>query len=263
MPQPTTLRYYADFISRRGRHWHIEILQDHTRGNLHKVYPQELSLPAYEPLVIEWDEAARHDPLRPSRATLTAESPTDRTFLHLFQAPAGSVLLNVYYHTTPHSATPTLYWQGYLDPELYEEPYTRASGYDVMLTFTDLGILSRMTPRIWNRAYTPIRSLIRSIISRAGLQNSTDTALCVSYINNNNNTVAHANTDGGPVFHDYVPAAHSATSRQTNSSSTPCATSAKVQTSTHSSHTWHNPTATSSSNTWEKYTASTPHTSTS
>ena len=203
MPQPTTLRYYADFISRRGRHWHIEILQDHTRGNLHKVYPQELSLPAYEPLVIEWDEAARHDPLRPSRATLTAESPTDRTFLHLFQAPAGSVLLNVYYHTTPHSTQPILYWQGYLDPELYEEPYTRASGYDVMLTFTDLGILSRMNPRIWNRAYTPIRSLIRSIISRAGLQNSTGTAMCVSYINNNNNTVTHVNTDGGPVFHDY------------------------------------------------------------
>ena len=97
----------------------------------------ELRMPADEPLVIEWQETAKEDPVVSSAATLRVISPGDRTYEGLYAIEPGSVRMDVYREGA-------LYWSGAMDTELYEEPYATTEGYEVELTFTDMGILERL-----------------------------------------------------------------------------------------------------------------------
>lgn len=128
------LRYAGEFLSRAGVVWRCEILQeaDVPFGGV-----GALEFPADEPLVIEWPEKGKEEPLCGSTATLTVISPGDRTYADLYTVKPGTIRLDVLRNGS-------LYWSGCLDPEFYEEPYDKGSGYDVTLTFSDFGILDRV-----------------------------------------------------------------------------------------------------------------------
>lgn len=97
----------------------------------------ELQFPANEPLLLEWEEESKEQPIVGSVATLTLLSPGDRTYENLYSIAAGKIRMDVYRNGL-------LYWSGALDPEFYEEPYATEQDYEVSLTFSDFGILDRL-----------------------------------------------------------------------------------------------------------------------
>lgn len=125
--------FCGQFVSRSNVLWEVIIWgeQDQSPAQV-----GELTFPAEQPLVIEWSEASKEEPLCPSSATLRIISPSDRTYQHLYTIEAGRIGMDV-------KRGDALYWRGTLDAELYEEPYERLSDYVVELTFSDFGLLDR------------------------------------------------------------------------------------------------------------------------
>ncbi|MDE6802035.1 MAG: hypothetical protein K2J06_04630, partial [Muribaculaceae bacterium] len=145
--------YQGSFVSIGGTVYRCEI---HKRG--YKGEIGELTFPDESPLTLTWEETGKEEPVQGSYATLTIESPGDRTYIDLFTLEAGDITLRVY-------RDGELYWSGCLDPELYEEPYERAFGYDVELTFSDFGILKRLN---WDgTGYISVDHIIRASIDAA------------------------------------------------------------------------------------------------
>ena len=127
------LRYSGEFLSLHGDVWRCEILQE----SVSAFQVGDLVFPADEPLSIEWDERSPEEPVCGSMATLTIESPGDRTYADLYTETPGDIRLDVYRNNV-------LYWSGCLDTETYHEPYDRYDHYDVELTFYDFGPLGRI-----------------------------------------------------------------------------------------------------------------------
>lgn len=150
------LRYWGEFLTVKSRTVRIEIWKEDFAGEA-----EELRFPADDPLVIEWAEADKLEPVLSSSATLKIESESDRQFLdELYTVEAGSVILKVYIGGS-------LYWSGSLDTELYEEPYSMLKGYDVTVTFQDFAILDRLK---YDRSDTcSIKDLIEFCIGKAQL----------------------------------------------------------------------------------------------
>ena len=145
------INYSGEFVSLSGVVWRVDILTDtpvHTVG--------ELTFGG-DPLEIAWSDTSKHEPICPSSATLTLISPGDRSYIGLYTEDATGVRMDVY-------RGDSLYWRGFLDPEFYEEPYTSDQGYDVTLTFTDFGVLSRCNYEGYGRRQ--VLELIRMIFSR-------------------------------------------------------------------------------------------------
>lgn len=141
MSKPVIKRTYVhwrgSFVAIGGTVWEVEILRPEKVLN-----PVELSFPADEPLVVEWDDITPESTVTGSTATLKVISATDREFTDLYVRHPGEVRLAVW-RRNPDD-TRTLYWQGSLDPEFYEEPYETLQGYDVTLTFSDFGYMDRI-----------------------------------------------------------------------------------------------------------------------
>lgn len=131
-------RYSGEFLSRRGVTWRAEIWQE---AEVQFPVVDELRFPAECPLSIEWAHTDKEDVICGSTASLAIVSPGDRTYEDLYIVQPGLVRLDVYRNGN-------LYWSGTLDPEFYEEPYSEAKEYDVLLTFSDFGILDRMKYRL-------------------------------------------------------------------------------------------------------------------
>ena len=151
------LRYAGEFLSKGGTAWRCEILQE---ADLPFDEVGELAFPAGEPLILEWPERSKEEPLCGSTATLTVISPGDRTYADLYTVKPGTIRLDVY-------RAGVLYWSGCLDPEFYEEPYDRGSGYDVTLTFSDFGILDRI--RCGLEGMPTLESYFQEALSASGL----------------------------------------------------------------------------------------------
>lgn len=120
-----------------------------------------LSFTGDEPLVIEWPEKAKDEPICGSTATLNLLSPGDRTYIDLYSIEVGRVRLDVYKNDA-------LYWSGMLDPEFYEEPYSMLKDYEVSLTFSDFGILERLKYNL--AGFKTLRELVDYAIGRSGIQ---------------------------------------------------------------------------------------------
>lgn len=127
------LKYYGEFVSENNTRYRVEI---HTTDS--GAVAQEIRFPYDEPLTIEWDTTDKITPIQSSIATLQILSETDRKFVDMYRIEAGSVTLTIY-------RAGNLYWRGTLDTEVYEEPYSYLTDYVVTLTFSDFGILDRMT----------------------------------------------------------------------------------------------------------------------
>lgn len=128
-----SLRYQGEFLSRDGVRWKVCLLQETDTP-----YPVvgEFHFPAEKPLVIEWKEVDKLEPVQASCATLTVVSKIDRQYIDLYTVEPGSVLLEVYRNGA-------LYWCGTMDTELYEEPFSYEKEYEVSMTFSDFAILER------------------------------------------------------------------------------------------------------------------------
>ena len=86
---------------------------------------------------LTWEKKDKIEVLIGASCTVRMVSPGDRTYIDLYTIKSGEIGLDIYRNGV-------LYWQGTLDAEFYEEPYQYASNYEVSLTFSDLGILSRL-----------------------------------------------------------------------------------------------------------------------
>ena len=128
------LRYAGEFYAVDGTVWRCEILQEAATAY---ASVGDLDFPADEPLTIEWDVRSPEKPVCGSMATLTIESPGDRTYADLYTEVPGAIRLDVYRDSS-------LYWSGCLDTETFHEPYDRYDHDDVRLTFYDFGHLGRI-----------------------------------------------------------------------------------------------------------------------
>lgn len=149
--------YRGLFGSRDNNQWDVRIFCERDAA------PEEigiLSFPGEEPLVIEWFERAKDEPVCGSTATLNLISPGDRTYIDLFSVEVGCVRLDVYRNDR-------LYWSGTLDPEFYEEPYSMLDDYDVTLTFSDFGILERLKYNL--AGFKTLKELVDYAMSRSGI----------------------------------------------------------------------------------------------
>lgn len=149
----------GSFEDREGHLWRCDIVRRAEVG----IRPRTMYM-SEKPLVIEWEDCAVEEPLQGSSATLTVESQHDRDFTDLYTLYTGAVILKVY-------RDGVLYWQGSLDPCQYEEPFERLNHYDVTLTFTDFGALSRLryerpTPE---RSRESLENLLGRSLKKAGI----------------------------------------------------------------------------------------------
>ena len=126
----------GEFVGFHGIVWRVDIWERVDEIDYGEE-PGELTFPAEEPVVIEWEERSKEEVICGSSCTLRIESPGDRTYAGLYSEKPGAVGVDVY-------KDDTLYWRGTLDTEQYEEPYERLDKYDVELTFSDFGAMERM-----------------------------------------------------------------------------------------------------------------------
>ena len=150
-------RYTAAFNSEQSVAWRIEIWQEGYQGEAEEAALGE------EPLVIEWPETDKLEPVQSSNATLQLYSDTDRQFLELYTVEAGSVRMDVYREGI-------LYWSGTLDTELYEEPYAFRTDYTVTLTFSDFAILDRLS--FDGTGFVSLKGLFTNILEKTGINYS-------------------------------------------------------------------------------------------
>nr|DAN45319.1 MAG TPA: hypothetical protein [Bacteriophage sp.]DAR83197.1 MAG TPA: hypothetical protein [Caudoviricetes sp.] len=129
-----SLRYQGEFLSRDGIRWKVRLLQE---SDAPYSVVGEFHFPAEKPLVIEWKEVDKLEPVQASCATLTVVSKVDRQYIDLYTMEVGSVLLEVYRNGV-------LYWCGTMDTELYEEPFSYEKEYEVSMTFSDFAMLERV-----------------------------------------------------------------------------------------------------------------------
>ena len=151
-----TIRFQGSFLALGGHTIKVEILKEGDAPFL-----DSLTFPADSPVKITWAEADKLQPVLSSSCTLRLESMTDRQFLdELYTEDSGSVQLKVY-------RDGNLYWSGTLDPEQYEEPYSRARNYDVDITFNDFARLDRI--KYDRHDDLPVKTLVEWIIGQSGV----------------------------------------------------------------------------------------------
>lgn len=153
------LRYQGEFFSVAGVLWRVEIWQD-----ADVPYPAvaELRFPAETPLVFEWAETDKLEPVQGSAATLEIVSKVNRQYKDLYTVEAGSIRMDAY-------RDDVLYWSGTLDTETYEEPFSYENEYEVKLTFSDFSLLDRMNFSL--RGTRSISVLIDNFIAETKINN--------------------------------------------------------------------------------------------
>lgn len=148
-------RYTGGFNSTGGTAYRFEVWKEGYGG----ICP-EVACSA-EPLVLEWAETDKLEPVQSSKASLNLYADTDRQFVDLYTIAAGSVRMDVY-------RDGALYWSGTLDPELYEEPFAYKTDYTVKVTFSDFAALERMA---WDKTgFMTLREVITCALTRSGIQ---------------------------------------------------------------------------------------------
>ena len=157
------MRYIGEFVNAENEQWKVEIFHDGDAATPAK----ELALADDDTLTIEWTETSKEDVVCGSTATVRVISPGDRSFTDLYTIEAGAICINIY-------RKEVLYWQGTLDPEFYEEPYSEMADYEVELTFSDFGILDRLKYNL--NGMQTIAAILRDALTRAkitGIVNET------------------------------------------------------------------------------------------
>lgn len=147
--------YWGEFRSVAGVLYRVEILSDDM-----PYAAQQIHFPYDTPVEIEWHEVDKLEPIQSSCLTLSLISESDRQFIDLYSVEVGKVRIDVYREGK-------LYWSGTLDPELYEEPYSKKQDYDVLFTFSDFAPLDR---KRWNKTgICSIQEIIDTCLESSGI----------------------------------------------------------------------------------------------
>ena len=85
------LMYRGQFASRDEKEYAVELYRDGYSGDV-----GDLSFRSESPLLIEWPETDKEEPLQGSTATLGLLSPGDMTYADLYTTKACSVVMDVY-----------------------------------------------------------------------------------------------------------------------------------------------------------------------
>lgn len=153
-------RYERTMPDRNDTEWRVEIWQ---MSDAPFQPVGRLELDADDPLLIDWEVRSKEEVICGSSATLRVISPGDRTYQDMYTIEPGSIRMDVY-------RDGSLYWSGTLDPEFYEEPYERASDYTVSLTFSDFGVLDRLSYGL--SEVRTLRELVDHCVERSGISTS-------------------------------------------------------------------------------------------
>lgn len=175
------LAYYGEFLDRQDESWRVEIRRTWTgEGDAPTdTEAKELAFPGDSPLVLEWMATEKHESVQPSSATLKVISETDREFIGLYTTRAASVRLDVLVpelHGDKYEWV--VFWSGTLDTELYEEPYSYGSGYEVELTFADFGVLSRLSYNLSGKK--TFLEILEAGLTASGIRFRGDVRECIS-----------------------------------------------------------------------------------
>lgn len=177
----TYLAYYGEFLDRQDASWRVEIRREWSgEGDAPAdTAAVELVFPGDSPLILEWTATEKHEPVQSSSATLRVISETDREFIGLYTTKAASVRLDVLVpelHGDKYEWV--VFWSGTLDTELYEEPYSYGSGYEVELTFADFGVLSRLSYNLSGKK--TFLEILEAGLTASGIRFRGDVRECIS-----------------------------------------------------------------------------------
>lgn len=148
----STWNYNGQFYSVEGVKWTFRISHV-VDDNSVAVHSKDVAVDFDEPLSIELKATEKYEPIQGSAATVRLISETDREFISLYTLNALDTQLSVYRNGT-------LYWQGCIDPELYEEPYERDKDYVVTITFSDYAPLEHLKFDMSRTSLITIESMI-------------------------------------------------------------------------------------------------------
>lgn len=151
------IRYRGAFVNQKQQVWRAEIWQN---SDIPFTTIGDLTFDAESPVEIEWSEKDKHETVQGATCTVNVTSPSDRSFIDLYQVEPGNITLKLYLDDE-------FYWQGTLDCETYEEPYHATRDYTVTLTFTDFGCLGRLD--FSEKGSRSIKWYIERIVALAGL----------------------------------------------------------------------------------------------
>lgn len=151
--------YTGSFRSVDGVLYRVDILSSDTSF----ASSQEVKFAYDTPVEIEWNEVDKLEPVQGSCLTLTLQSLKDRQFINLYSIEVGTMRADVYRNGK-------LYWSGQLDTELYEEPYSEKTDYDVTFSFSDFAVLDRVK---WSKTgVCTIQDVIDTCIAAMGIKYS-------------------------------------------------------------------------------------------
>ena len=149
--------YTGEFRSVDGVLYRVDILSSNTSF----ASSQEVKFAYDTPVEIEWNEVDKLEPVQGSCLTLTLQSLKDRQFINLYSIEVGTMRADVYRNGK-------LYWSGQLDTELYEEPYSEKTDYDVTFSFSDFAVLDRVK---WRKTgVCTIQDVIDTCITAMGIK---------------------------------------------------------------------------------------------
>lgn len=149
--------YTGSFRSVDGVLYRVDILSSDTSF----ASSQEVKFAYDTPVEIEWNEVDKLEPVQGSCLTLTLQSLKDRQFINLYSIEVGTMRADVYRNGK-------LYWSGQLDTELYEEPYSEKTDYDVTFSFSDFAVLDRVK---WSKTgVCTIQDVIDTCITAMGIK---------------------------------------------------------------------------------------------
>lgn len=113
--------------------WRFDILDNQYIGPIN--YEEGAGM---EPVVPSWRGEGSEDIFEASvissEVSVSLNSPTDQYFIHLYTFDETRFKGKMYLH---NGTSYDLFWEGYLTPMLYSEPYVSKTNYDVNLIFTD------------------------------------------------------------------------------------------------------------------------------
>lgn len=155
-------KYYYSFGSVFKNAYTVEIWQDTT-----DTLTAEEIVGAYDPFKVMYPLAQRFEPVRGSGADINIISTESMKFVNLYTADKFEYQVKLL-------SGATLLWVGYLDTELYSEPFNEKNNYTVSLTANDgLALLERMEYLQTNgTAYTGFSTnwdIIKIILLKLGI----------------------------------------------------------------------------------------------
>lgn len=149
--------YTGSFRSVDGVLYRVDILSSDTSF----ATSQKIAFTYDTPVEIEWNEVDKLEPVQGSCLTLTLQSLKDRQFIDLYSIEVGTMRADVYREGK-------LYWSGLLDTELYEEPYSEKTDYDVTFSFSDFAVLDRVQ---WSKTgVCSIQDVINACVEQMGIK---------------------------------------------------------------------------------------------